>query len=44
MSQSNESKPLRASYEQAAYAAHEEELLDEPLAETFPASDPVCPA
>lgn len=44
MNPSNEDEALLPSYERAAYAAHREELLDEALAETFPASDPISPA
>jgi len=44
MTQPNENCALPPSYEQAANAAHQEELLDEALEETFPASDPISPA
>ncbi|HEY8604814.1 hypothetical protein [Tsuneonella suprasediminis] len=44
MNQANENGPVPTPYERSAYAPHQEELLDEALEETFPASDPISPA
>ncbi len=44
MNQANENSPAPTPYERSAYASHREDLLDEALKETFPASDPISPA
>ena len=44
MTQPNEKDPLAPLHEPTVDAAHEDELLDEALEETFPASDPISPA
>jgi hypothetical protein len=44
MSQANENGAVPTPYEQSANAPHQEDLLDEALEETFPASDPISPA